>query len=801
MAKSLAAIATVLAMLLGGFVCPTTAYATSLSGGTFPARSYGLDFSCLTDGYVWECREYLEDGNDNEAVVYAVDAGVGNSMAIPDTVAFDGTTYNVVGVVSVADAKGSLTYEDEYGDTQYWREEFGGRSYIQSISVPESVRFIGRGAFNEYKKLEDVTFRGTSQLERIEEYAFADCKSLRQFDGQGAIVFPQSVQSVEQYVFSGCTSIEKFVFPLGAEVHKEVLCGYVGYGESYSLKSVENAPQLFALPDEAANSLESITYAPGLSVVEGCVDSIGYHQDMPNLRTVVLPEGLLEIGRVAFSGSSLLESCALPSTLTRIGDNAFNGCSSLTGINELPAGITYVGDRAFSGCKNLHMAVDHPGRLDLQYEYSGVTSITLHGTSDLTAWIGVSRGCDDLQSINVIPEDDNCPLYSIDGVLYAHDVSKSVSWLHGGECLMAYPAAKSGGTYTIPAHVQSVAPYAFTSCKFSEIHIPVTIERLLEFWADYNYDSPFAKMASVPTLYYVKNSYAASDVEGYRDLKDYGDFEVNIATDPGPQVTIVYDLAGGTNASTNPSSVEGGTSVTLANPTRSGYTFAGWYVYDKDYYEEYKLNNGILKPHGADLIDGSITVRAKWSVIKKTQTITASNKSVAMGKTLKLGAKTNGNGKLTYKSSNTAIVKVDSTGKLTPVKVGKATITIKAAETSTHKSATKKVTVTVVKGTNPLAAKAIKSSVTVSYSKVKSAKVTLASNIKITKKGAGSTTYSNASNNTTAKKFSVNKTTGKVTVPKGTKKGTYTIKVKVKAAGNTNYKAGSKVITYKIVVK
>ena len=38
-------------------------------------------------------------------------------------------------------------------------------------------------------------------------------------------------------------------------------------------------------------------------------------------------------------------------------------------------------------------------------------------------------------------------------------------------------------------------------------------------------------------------------------------------------------------------------------------------------------------------------------------------------------------------------------------------------------------------------------------------------------------------------------------VPKTTKKGTYTLKVKVTAAGNANYKAGSKVITYKVVVK
>ena len=41
----------------------------------------------------------------------------------------------------------------------------------------------------------------------------------------------------------------------------------------------------------------------------------------------------------------------------------------------------------------------------------------------------------------------------------------------------------------------------------------------------------------------------------------------------------------------------------------------------------------------------------------------------------------------------------------------------------------------------------------------------------------------------------------KVTVKQGTKKGTYTIKIKVAAKGNKNYKAGSKTVTCTVVVK
>ena len=71
--------------------------------------------------------------------------------------------------------------------------------------------------------------------------------------------------------------------------------------------------------------------------------------------------------------------------------------------------------------------------------------------------------------------------------------------------------------------------------------------------------------------------------------------------------------------------------------------------------------------------------------------------------------------------------------------------------------------------------------------------------IKFTKKGQGKLTYTKASGN---KKIAISKTTGKVTVKKGLKKGTYKIKVKVKAAGNANYKASAlKTATFKVRVK
>ena len=51
------------------------------------------------------------------------------------------------------------------------------------------------------------------------------------------------------------------------------------------------------------------------------------------------------------------------------------------------------------------------------------------------------------------------------------------------------------------------------------------------------------------------------------------------------------------------------------------------------------------------------------------------------------------------------------------------------------------------------------------------------------------------------KNFSVNAKNGKITVKNGTKKGTYTLKIKVSAAGDASYKAVEKTVKVKIVVE
>ena len=69
---------------------------------------------------------------------------------------------------------------------------------------------------------------------------------------------------------------------------------------------------------------------------------------------------------------------------------------------------------------------------------------------------------------------------------------------------------------------------------------------------------------------------------------------------------------------------------------------------------------------------------------------------------------------------------------------------------------------------------------------------------KFKNKGKGKLSYAKVSGN---KKITVNKKTGKITVKKGLKKGTYKVKVKVKSAGTADYKALTQTVTIKIKIK
>lgn len=80
--------------------------------------------------------------------------------------------------------------------------------------------------------------------------------------------------------------------------------------------------------------------------------------------------------------------------------------------------------------------------------------------------------------------------------------------------------------------------------------------------------------------------------------------------------------------------------------------------------------------------------------------------------------------------------------------------------------------------------------------KAKNRTISVKKAVSITKKGQGKISYSKASGN---KKITIK--SGKIMIRKGLKKGTYKVKIKVKAAGNGSHRAVTRTAASKIIVK
>lgn len=128
---------------------------------------------------------------------------------------------------------------------------------------------------------------------------------------------------------------------------------------------------------------------------------------------------------------------------------------------------------------------------------------------------------------------------------------------------------------------------------------------------------------------------------------------------------------------------------------------------------------------------------------------------------------------------------------------GTATVTITGKGTCTG-TITKSFQIS--KASNPVTMKA--KTVNLKYSKVKKKKQTISAKKAFSVKNAkGAVTYKVTKKDSKAKNKITVSSSGKVTVRKGLKKGTYKLKVKITAAGNNHYHSARKIVTLTVKIK
>lgn len=291
---------------------------------------------------------------------------------------------------------------------------FEGNGNLTNISMPSVLMTIGRDAFKGCTGLTSVGLSTNTGL-HIEEGAFENCTSLASITrpipstttiednafknciGVTSVTLGNITIPSDANPFNGCTGIESI--SLASEKIDDWFKGIT------SLESVQIDGSSYEILDEAfkgCSSLSSITISTSVGeigdmVFDGCsslpvsggvmyadccavsannVASITIENGTrficdkafirkTNMTGITIPDSVIDIGKYAFSGCTKLKSVS--SSCYTIDDDAFAGCTALTGCNL--NNIQVIGKETFMGCSSLS-SITLPDTIKDIHEYA-----------------------------------------------------------------------------------------------------------------------------------------------------------------------------------------------------------------------------------------------------------------------------------------------------------------------------------------------------------------------------------------------------------------------------------------------
>lgn len=187
----------------------------------------------------------------------------------------------------------------------------------QHVVIPDDITVIAPGAFSFNTTISSVVIPDT--VCEIGKYAFSWCSNLAD------ITLPDHKVEIGEAAFSG-TAWEK------KQDGYVVIDGKLkGFSKEYFY--------------EALCEVETLIIPEGVTGIDDNAFGADIY-DWSNVKKIILPEGLVSIGRDVFKGFAELEEVIFPSTIDEIGPFAFADCEKLT-RKELPASATKISPHAF----------------------------------------------------------------------------------------------------------------------------------------------------------------------------------------------------------------------------------------------------------------------------------------------------------------------------------------------------------------------------------------------------------------------------------------------------------------------
>ena len=243
----------------------------------------------------------------------------------------------VIGYEDIPENAGTLIIPD--GVTGIGKEAFSHCNYSQII-IPDSVESIEAGAFYNCQYLESVSL--SKGLKAIPENCFAYCDTLF------SVKLPETLEEIGDDAFCECFSLlfhelpetlekigNKAFFHCGIEMKR--LPANLKHIGAYAF-----AQETTYFPDQG---IEELSFSEDLQEIQ---DGAFQYCSFKSLR---LPSSLKRIGKNAFKGCCKLTTIVLPDTLEEIDDYAFYE-SSLK-VVQMPVALRRIGKYAFAESRGL----------------------------------------------------------------------------------------------------------------------------------------------------------------------------------------------------------------------------------------------------------------------------------------------------------------------------------------------------------------------------------------------------------------------------------------------------------------
>lgn len=319
--------------------------------------------------------------------------------------------YGKVNIITSEAFKGSnLKTINLNGVTCLMDKAFSNAAYIEDITIPESVKFVGKSTFansglktlsilaplseipegmcqktpltgfgelnvSNLRKIGSNAFDSTALTKSLEYFAgskygiyvddsaFSSCDKLTNLD------IPDNIYYIGCSAFSGCSSMKKIT------MGKNLMCvNKTGFKDCITLQSVVFNKNLVSLGGgvfSGCTTLRDVSTLPS-TLHDWIPDEndknkgTGFGNDMfsgcTSLTSVPLPESLTKVPEGCFKGCTSLRSTSTSTNITTVGKYAYMDCENLEEV-YMPK-VTNIEAYAFKGCKKLSTAYINDAHID-----------------------------------------------------------------------------------------------------------------------------------------------------------------------------------------------------------------------------------------------------------------------------------------------------------------------------------------------------------------------------------------------------------------------------------------------------